>query len=188
MALQAPFFGKKEPDHTTGHTRPAPAAAPSAALGAGKASGPAFGAPAGMVPAGLNAAPAQKGAAANANATLTVGAHIKLKGVEITDCDTLVVEGAVEAAIKARVIQIAPQGIFKGSAEVEEADIHGNYEGQLTARQRLTVRATGKVAGTVRYGTLIVAEGGQLSGEVHAGAADEAVAHDTPAAPTTPRA
>ena len=57
---------------------------------------------------------------------LTVGPNIKLKGVEITDCDTLVVEGLVEATMDSRVIQIAEQGAFKGSAEI---DFFGNFAG-----------------------------------------------------------
>ena len=35
---------------------------------------------------------------------LTVGPNIKLKGVEITDCDTLVVEGRMEATLDSRVL------------------------------------------------------------------------------------
>lgn len=181
MALQGPFFGKKEAERSTGHVRTSPLAAPSAALGAGKASGPAFGANVSAPPASLNAASAPA-PAATPSATLTVGANIKLKGVEITDCDTLVVEGEVEATIKARVIQIADKGVFKGSAEVEEAEINGVYEGELTTHQRLTILATGKVSGTVRYGRLVVEEGGQLSGDVRSAAADMA----TPAPASTP--
>src|SRR5690242_3230873 len=45
---------------------------------------------------------------------LIVGPDIKLKGVEITDCDTLVVEGRVEASMDSRVIQIAERGIYNG--------------------------------------------------------------------------
>ena len=52
---------------------------------------------------------------------LIVGPNIKLKGVEITDCDTLVVEGRVEATIDSRVIQISERGAFKGSAEIDFA-------------------------------------------------------------------
>src|SRR5262245_4133854 len=43
---------------------------------------------------------------------LIVGPDIKLKGAEITDCDTLVVEGRVEASMDSRVIQISEQGTF----------------------------------------------------------------------------
>lgn len=101
---------------------------------------------------------------------LTVGPNIKLKGVEITDCDTLVVEGMVEATMDSRVIQISEQGAFKGSAEIDVAEIRGLFEGSLTVRDRLTIFSTGKVTGVIRYGKLVVEEGGQLSGEIQSGA------------------
>jgi len=97
---------------------------------------------------------------------LIVGPNIKLKGVEITDCDTLVVEGRVEATIDSRVIQIAVGGAFKGSAEVDIAEIHGEYDGELTVRQKLVINSTGKFSGKVRYGKLVVEEGGQIAGEI----------------------
>ena len=107
---------------------------------------------------------------AEGGSKLTVGPNIKLKGVEITDCDTLVVEGLVEATMDSRVIQIAEQGAFKGSADIDVAEIRGQFNGNLTARQKLVIYSTGKVTGTVRYGKLIIEEGGQLAGEVQMGA------------------
>ena len=101
---------------------------------------------------------------------LTVGPNIKLKGVEITDCDTLVVEGMVEATMDSRVIQISEQGAFKGSAEIDIAEIHGHFDGNLTVRQKLIIYATGKVTGKVSYGKLVIEEGGQLSGDIQFGA------------------
>jgi cytoskeletal protein CcmA (bactofilin family) len=101
---------------------------------------------------------------------LTVGPNIKLKGVEITDCDTLVVEGLVEATMDSRVIQIAEQGAFKGSAEIDVAEIRGEFNGNLTVRQKLVIYSTGKVTGIIRYGKLVIEEGGQLSGEILFGA------------------
>lgn len=97
---------------------------------------------------------------------LTVGPNIKLKGVEITDCDTLVVEGLVEATMDSRVIQIAQQGAFKGSAEIDIAEIHGIFDGNLTVRQKLVIYASGKVTGKIRYGKVVIEEGGQLSGDI----------------------
>jgi cytoskeletal protein CcmA (bactofilin family) len=102
---------------------------------------------------------------------LIVGPNIKLKGVEITDCDTLVVEGRVEATIDSRVIQIAERGAFKGSAEIDIAEIHGEFDGDLTVRQKLVIYSTGKVSGKVRYGKLVIEEGGQLSGDIQVGTA-----------------
>ena len=98
---------------------------------------------------------------------LTVGADIRLKG-EIEACDTLVVEGRIEAALQSRLLHIAEHGAFSGSAVVEVAEISGTFEGNLTARDRLIVRATGKVGGTVQYRRLEVQDGGELSGDIRA--------------------
>ncbi|OGB23164.1 MAG: cell shape determination protein CcmA [Burkholderiales bacterium RIFCSPLOWO2_02_FULL_57_36] len=100
---------------------------------------------------------------------LIVGPNIKLKGVEITDCDTLVVEGRVEATMDSRVIQIAERGAFKGSAEIDIAEIRGEFDGELTVRQKLVIYATGKVSGKIRYGKVVIEEGGQLAGDVQVG-------------------
>ncbi len=97
---------------------------------------------------------------------LTVGPNIKLKGVEITDCDTLVVEGTVEATMDSRVIQIAAAGAFRGSAEIDIAEIHGEFEGNLTVRDKLVIFGSGRVHGKIRYGKVIIEEGGQLTGEI----------------------
>jgi cytoskeletal protein CcmA (bactofilin family) len=97
---------------------------------------------------------------------LIVGPNIKLKGVEINDCDTLVVEGLVEATMDSRVIQIAEKGAFKGSAGIDLAEIRGDFDGELTVRQKLVVYATGRVTGKIRYGKLVIEEGGQISGDV----------------------
>lgn len=102
---------------------------------------------------------------------LIVGPNIKLKGVEITDCDTLVVEGRVEATMDSRVIQIAETGAFKGSAEIDIAEIRGEFDGDLTVREKLVIYSTGKVSGKIRYGRVVIEEGGQLTGEVQVGAA-----------------
>src|SRR5947209_5105047 len=85
---------------------------------------------------------------------LIVGREIALSG-EITSCDRLVVEGSVEANLaNCRDIDIAESGLFKGSASIDEAEIRGRFEGVLTVRKRLLIRATGKVIGTVRYGQI----------------------------------
>jgi cytoskeletal protein CcmA (bactofilin family) len=97
---------------------------------------------------------------------LIVGPDIKLKGVEITDCDTLVVEGRVEASMDSRVVEIAKNGIFTGNATMDVAEIWGTFEGQLTVRKQLVIYATGRVSGQIRYGQIRIEEGGELAGDV----------------------
>lgn len=97
---------------------------------------------------------------------LIVGRDIQLNG-EITECDKLVVEGHVEIKLPgARVLEVAPSGYFKGDAEVDEADISGRFEGDLTARERLIVRSGGRVTGTVRYGRIVIESGGEIAGDM----------------------
>ena len=97
---------------------------------------------------------------------LAVGINIKLKGVDISDCDVLVIEGHVEATVHSKAMEIAMPGTLKGTAIIDVAEIHGEFSGDLTARTRLVVHGTGRVSGTIRYGKLIVAEGGELNGDV----------------------
>jgi cytoskeletal protein CcmA (bactofilin family) len=160
MALQSPFFNntKRDLEH---------ALSPTTASGAARhTSVPAGAATAAAAPAFTDSTSGKP-----SESKLTVGPNIKLKGVEITDCDTLVVEGAVEATMDSRVIQIAECGSFTGSAEIDIAEIRGEFNGTLTVRQKLMIYATGKVKGKIRYGKVVIEEGGQLSGEIEFGAA-----------------
>ena len=104
---------------------------------------------------------------------LIVGPNIKLKGVEIDDCDTLVVEGRVEATMVSRAIQIAENGAFIGKVDVDVAEIRGDFKGEMTARKKLVIHASGRVSGKIRYGKMLVQEGGELSGDIGALAANE---------------
>ena len=99
---------------------------------------------------------------------LIVGPNIKLKGVEIDDCDTLVVEGRVEATMVSRSIQIAESGAFNGKVDVDVAEIRGSFQGEMTARKKLVIHASGRVNGKIRYGKMLVQEGGEMSGDVGA--------------------
>jgi cytoskeletal protein CcmA (bactofilin family) len=97
---------------------------------------------------------------------LIVGPDIKMKGVEVADCDTLVVEGRIEATLDSRVLQIAPNGTFCGTVAVDTAEIHGKLEGDLTVRKQLVIHSTGKVSGKIRYAKIKVEEGAELAGEI----------------------
>jgi cytoskeletal protein CcmA (bactofilin family) len=99
---------------------------------------------------------------------LTVGPNIKLRGVEIDDCDTLVVEGRVEATMVSREIQISESGAFSGKVDVDVAEIRGTFQGEMTARKKLVIHASGRVSGKIRYGKMLVQEGGEMTGDVAA--------------------
>ncbi|MEO8419162.1 MAG: polymer-forming cytoskeletal protein [Methylophilaceae bacterium] len=120
-----------------------------------------------------NATPdAVPNAEAISGSRLIVGPDVKLKGAEILDCDTLVVEGRVEATMDSRVIQIAINGSFSGKVGIDVAEIYGQFDGELTARSQLIIHASGRVSGKIRYGKILIEEGGELSGDIAGLASD----------------
>ncbi len=111
---------------------------------------------------------------------LTVGREISLSG-EIASCDTLIVEGSVEANLQnCRDVDIAETGLFKGSAEIDNADVRGTFEGNLIVRKRLLIRSSGIVSGTIRYGQIEIELGGQITGDVQSAAASGDVIAELP--------
>lgn len=147
----------------TGATGTARPAAQGAAMSPSPAAAPAPAA-ASPAPVATPAASTRPGDAPESK--LHVGVNIKLKGVEISDCDVLVIEGSVEATVHSKVMEVAEPGTLKGTALIDVAEITGEFTGELTARTRLIVHGTGRVSGTIRYGKLVVEEGGELSGDI----------------------
>jgi cytoskeletal protein CcmA (bactofilin family) len=96
---------------------------------------------------------------------LVVGRAIVLSG-EIAACDKLVVEGRVSAELRrCPELEITRSGRFSGIAEVDTAEILGHFDGELTAH-RVTVRASARVSGKIRYGEMIMEPGAQVHGEI----------------------
>ena len=163
------LFGRRDPRvRETGATTPSAANHPSASP-ALVSSSPRPGTPApAPAPAPAPEPSPEPRAEDGAGSKLIVGPNIKLKGVEIEDCDTLVVEGRIEATMVSRAIQIAEHGAFNGKVDVDIAEVRGAFQGELTARKKLVIHASGRVAGKIRYGKMLVQEGGEMSGDVAA--------------------
>ena len=98
-------------------------------------------------------------------AHLYAGPGVKLKG-EIVGCDTLRIEGIIDGNAAARQLILCPGGSFLGTAEIEEAEIEGNFDGTLNVRGRLVLRANGRVAGTLSYGEIEIERGGEIAGQI----------------------
>ena len=128
------LFGKKDDFLQKDNKNPGTLQRNPSAAGRGDAApAPAQLAESPAAPPPLSPAPISSGS------KLIVGPDIKLKGAEITDCDTLVVEGRVEASMDSRVIQIAEHGVYSGTVGIDVAEIHGRFEGELTARKHLVI-------------------------------------------------
>ncbi len=156
---------RKEAPARDSSSDPSPSSPPPAPLNAlfkGSATKPAN---APSAPSADEAKP--RPSAAGHSKKLIVGQGISLSG-EINACDRLVVEGTVKVVLnRTLAIEITETGVFTdGKAEVEDAEISGVYEGELTVRGCLLIRSTGRVSGTVRYRELEIEKGGKLSGSL----------------------
>lgn len=107
------------------------------------------------------------GSAATADGRrLVVGQGITLSG-EIEHCDTLIVEGTIEAALKgASILDITETGMFYGTVEISECTIAGRFEGDLTVAGRLTVKSSGVIIGSISYRELAVEAGATVDGKI----------------------
>lgn len=122
--------------------------------------------PAGIVGiAHIERGPRQDQRSGTPSGTLLVGHGIQIKG-EIESCQTLTVEGRVEAALDAKSLQVLDGGVFKGRAQVDKAEIAGSFDGTLTVRGQLSIKSSGRVSGKIRYDRIIIEGGGELSGDV----------------------
>ncbi|HEX6958124.1 MAG TPA: polymer-forming cytoskeletal protein [Ferrovibrio sp.] len=136
---------------------------------------PAVDLPKAVVQATASAMPSSGAAASKSEhpdpKVLLIGREISLSG-QITACDKVIVEGKVEAQLTdSRFVEVSESGQFKGSAEVEEAEIRGRFEGRLSVRGRLLIRGSGKVSGEIAYGQIEIECGGEISGTVQTVAA-----------------
>ena len=99
--------------------------------------------------------------------SVLIGPGIEFDG-SLGNCDEVVIEGTVRATIATTHLIVKATGRFTGSAEVEKAEIDGQYEGTLTAKTQLQINQTGTVTGDINYAQLEVTPGGILTGNVDA--------------------
>src|SRR5260370_1562969 len=99
------------------------------AAGDGSASAEAFGLEAPK--ADLRADPEPSRSGGESVTKLIVGPDIKLKGAGITDCDTLVVEGRVEASRDSPPIQIPDPAVFVGKPAITVAQLRHPFHRHL---------------------------------------------------------
>ena len=64
------------------------------------------------------------------------------------------------------ILELGPQGLIEGEADVARAVISGHVRGKLRCREHLVVESTGFVDGALDAGVLDLRPGGRIRGEV----------------------
>jgi cytoskeletal protein CcmA (bactofilin family) len=90
------------------------------------------------------------------------------EGVSVTGSvkaqDTVVVDGMVDGEITCSQLIVGASGVVTGVISVSDADIYGRIGTDISIKQLLVVRSTGRVEGKWIYGEIEVEKGGVLFG------------------------
>ena len=64
------------------------------------------------------------------------------------------------------VLELGPDGVIEGEADVARAIISGEVRGRIRVRERLLLEASGRIHGLLDAGRVEIRPGAQISGEV----------------------
>jgi cytoskeletal protein CcmA (bactofilin family) len=106
------------------------------------------------------------------------GSHI-LAGLRITGQisgnEDLTVDGNVEGPIQLAdgALTVGGKGTVKGDVAVRELVVHGTVTGDLQARDRLEIKASGSVVGDVMTSRIVIDDGAHYKGSIEIGWKDD---------------
>ncbi len=73
------------------------------------------------------------------------------------------VSGRVQGDLSAHSVEISETGGVYGSLRAQNADVHGDVQGDVSVRGLIRIGKTGSVNGDVQYGSINLEQGGMLS-------------------------
>jgi cytoskeletal protein CcmA (bactofilin family) len=94
-----------------------------------------------------------------------IGTDTTIKG-RLRNGGKIEVKGYFEGEIEARHVLVHKGGRVFGTVKAQTAEVHGVMQGNVGVKALISIGSTGEVSGTVRYGQLALAEGGNLAAEV----------------------
>ena len=98
---------------------------------------------------------------------IDLGTSLVIKG-DLSASEDLTLYGQMEGTITLpdHTLSIGPHANISASISAKAVVIMGAVTGNVTARERIEILATGSVTGDITSPRLVVAEGGQLRGKV----------------------
>ena len=102
---------------------------------------------------------------AKGSAKVIIGNGVSIEG-EIKKADEVQIDGEADVTMKTDNLVIGNTGKCKGNIETHNADIWGNFDGDLKASGTLTIQEAGVATGTIEYQKMQIKLGGKLSGDI----------------------
>lgn len=95
-----------------------------------------------------------------------IGKGIRVKG-EVTGEGSLLVEGEVEGRVALDRLTVQTGGVVNADIEVDSAVIYGEASGNISANDKVEVKASATVRGDLRAPSIVIEEGAEFKGSVH---------------------
>ena len=103
------------------------------------------------------------------NHTTVIGSDTRIKG-EMSFDRTARIHGSFEGAIQGKgELQVADGATCNAAVQAQTVLVDGNVQGDVVARERIQLNAKANLQGDLTAGTLVVAEGAALQGQVRIG-------------------
>ena len=115
---------------------------------------------------------------AKGSAKVVIGHGVIING-EIKKADEVQIDGAADVNMKTDNLVVGATGDCKGSIETHNADIWGEFDGDIKASGTLTIQEQGKVSGKIEYQNLQINLGGQISGDIKLSDKIQSIKKDT---------
>ena len=115
---------------------------------------------------------------AKGSAKVVIGHGVVING-EIKKADEVQIDGEVDVTMKTDNLVVGATGDCKGSIETHNADIWGEFDGDIKASGTLTIQEQGKVSGKIEYQNLQIKLGGQISGDIKLSDKIQSIKKDT---------
>jgi cytoskeletal protein CcmA (bactofilin family) len=94
-----------------------------------------------------------------------IGPETTVKG-RLLNGGRIEIKGYFEGELEAKHLVVHKGGRVFGTVKAQSAEVHGVLQGNVGVKSLISIGSTGTVSGTVRYGQMSLAEGGDLAAEV----------------------
>ena len=115
---------------------------------------------------------------AKGSAKVVIGHGVIING-EIKKADEVQIDGEADVTMKTDNLVVGVTGNCKGDIETHNADIWGEFDGDIKASGTLTIQEQGKVSGKIEYQNLQIKLGGQISGDIKLSDKIQSIKKDT---------
>lgn len=101
----------------------------------------------------------------DANYQAVIGSDLFVEG-EVRNGRKVLVLGLIDGTISAEHVTVRRGGRVHGTLIADSVEIEGEVQGNILVRKLLRIGSSGSVHGNVRYGSIAIAEGADLSAEL----------------------